>query len=118
MSIVIIRYNAGNTRSVYNALKRLGAEVLISDDPDVIRAADKVIFPGVGAAGAAMEHLAASGLDKVLVSLRQPVLGICLGMQLLCRYSEEGTTPCLGIFDLDVRKFEGRRKCRIPVGIP
>ena len=110
MSITIIQYNAGNTRSVYNALKRLGADVCISNDPDQILAADKVIFPGVGAAAPAMDYLRTSGLDQVLVSLQQPVLGICLGMQLLCSYSEEGATQCLGIFGQQVRKFVGRLK--------
>lgn len=107
MSITIIQYNAGNTRSVYNALERLGADVNISNDPDQILAADKVIFPGVGAAAPAMDYLRTSGLDQVLVSLQQPVLGICLGMQLMCSYSEEGATPCLGIFGQEIKKFKG-----------
>ena len=110
MNITIIQYNAGNTRSVYNALMRLGADVQISNDPDQVRTADKVIFPGVGAAAPAMAMLRASGLDQVLLSLQQPVLGICLGMQLMCRYSEEGQTDCLGIFDQDIVRFEGKDK--------
>jgi glutamine amidotransferase len=110
MTVTIIQYNAGNTRSVYNALVRLGAEVQISSDPDQLRAADKVIFPGVGAAAPAMAMLRTSGLDQVLLSLQQPVLGICLGMQLMCRYSQEGQTDCLGIFDQDIVRFEGQAK--------
>lgn len=110
MTVTIIQYNAGNTRSVYNALERLGADVQISSDPDQVRAADKVIFPGVGAAAPAMAMLRTSGLDQVLLSLQQPVLGICLGMQLMCRYSEEGQTDCLGIFDQDIVKFAGQAK--------
>lgn len=105
MDIVIIQYNAGNTRSVYNALQRLGVEARISSDIADIKAAGKVIFPGVGAAAPAMDFLRTSGLDQVLPALRQPVLGICLGMQLMCRYSEEGDTACLGIFDQDVLRF-------------
>ncbi|PSK94675.1 imidazole glycerol phosphate synthase subunit HisH [Taibaiella chishuiensis] len=105
MDTVIIQYNAGNTRSVYNALQRLGVEARISSDEADIRAAGRVIFPGVGAAGPAMAFLRAAGLDKLLPSLEQPVLGICLGMQLMCRYSEEGDTNCLGIFDQDVLHF-------------
>lgn len=103
--IVIIRYNAGNIRSVDFALRRLGIEAEISDDPDIIRLADKVIFPGVGEASSTMDHLRQRGLDEVIKNLSQPVLGICLGMQLMCSYSEEGTTECINIFDTGVLKF-------------
>ena len=103
--IAIIKYNAGNIRSVQNALNRLGYDSIISDKPDEIRAADKVIFPGVGEAVSAMDYLKNRGLDQLIVSLKQPVLGICLGLQLLCQHSEEGDTRCLGIFDSQVKKF-------------
>lgn len=105
MSIAIVKYNAGNVRSVQFALQRLGVEALWTDEPDALRAADKVIFPGVGEASSAMQYLRERGLDAVLRGLRQPVLGICLGLQLFCRYSEEGDTSCLGIFDVEVRRF-------------
>ena len=105
MSIAIVKYNAGNIRSVQFALQRLGVEAVWTDDPDTLRAADKVIFPGVGEASSAMQYLRERGLDEVLRGLRQPVLGICLGLQLFCRHSEEGDTPCLGIFDVGVRRF-------------
>lgn len=105
MKVAILKYNAGNVRSVDCALKRLGVETLITADEALLRSADKVIFPGVGEAGTTMEYLRTSGLDKLIKSLRQPVLGICLGMQLMCRYSEEGETDCLDIFDADVRRF-------------
>jgi glutamine amidotransferase len=103
---VIIRYNAGNIRSVLLALERLGANAVVTDDPDVIRAADRVLFPGVGEASSAMRYLRDRGLDEVIRSLRQPFLGICLGMQLMCRHSEENDTECLGIFEEDVRRFD------------
>lgn len=106
MKVVIIKYNAGNIRSVSNALKRLGVEATITDNVDEIRAADKVIFPGVGEASTTMDYLRKTGLDKVITSLTQPVLGICLGMQLMCRHSEEGDADCLGIFDVEVKKFQ------------
>lgn len=105
--IAIVKYNAGNVRSVQFALQRLGVEALWTDDPDQLQMADKVIFPGVGEASSAMYYLRERGLDEVLCSLRQPVLGICLGLQLFCRHSEEGDTPCLGIFDAAVRRFTG-----------
>lgn len=106
MNIVIVKYNAGNIRSVSNALKRLGYEAEITDDVEKIRNADKVIFPGVGEASTTMEHLRRTGLGDVICGLKQPVLGICLGMQLMCAYSEEGDTECLGIFDVSVKHFE------------
>lgn len=105
MNVVIIKYNAGNVFSVECALRRIGIEATITDDFDVIRNADKVIFPGVGEASSAMEYLREKGLDKLIVSLQQPVLGICIGLQLMCRHSEEGDTSCLGIFDVDVKRF-------------
>jgi glutamine amidotransferase len=106
MKIVIVKYNAGNIRSVLYALERIGYEATVSDNADEIRQADKVIFPGVGEARSAMNYLTDRKLDKLIRSLTQPVLGICLGMQLLCRYSEENNTPCLGIFDEEVLKFK------------
>jgi len=103
--IAIIQYNAGNIRSVQNAFNRLGYESMVTDDHDLIRKASKVILPGVGEAGSAMKHLKEKGLDQLIPTLQQPFLGICLGQQLLCRFSEEGNTNCLGIFDASVRKF-------------
>lgn len=103
--IAIIQYGAGNTASVQNTIKRLGYDSIITNDADVIIRADKVILPGVGEAGTAMQSLVSSGLDIVIPQLVQPVLGICLGMQLLCSISEEGTTKCLGVFNEDVVKF-------------
>lgn len=105
MNIAIIKYNAGNNFSVECALRRLGYEAIVTDNLDEIRHADKVIFPGVGEARSAMEYLRAHGLDEVIKSLTQPVLGICIGQQLMCRYSEEGDVDCLGIFDVDVKRF-------------
>lgn len=103
--IAIVKYNAGNIRSVQNALSRLGYESIITDDKDDIRKAGKVIFPGVGEAGSAMKYLKERELDKLILSLKQPVLGICLGLQLMCRFSEEGDVECLKIFDSAVRMF-------------
>ena len=103
--IAIIDYKAGNISSVRNALSRFGYECVITDDSEVILQADKVIFPGVGEASSAMAILKEKGLDKTIKSLTQPVLGICLGMQLMCIYSEEGQTQCLGIFDTEVKRF-------------
>ena len=103
--IVIIEYGAGNLFSVEAAIRRLGYDVICSDDAGVIREADKVIFPGVGRAAAAMQHLRASGLDEVIPGLRVPVLGICLGMQLMCAFSDEGNTTGLGIFPMRVKEF-------------
>lgn len=106
-NIVIIKYNAGNIQSVLYALERIGVNATVTNDEVLIRKADKVIFPGVGEARSAMAYLKERGLDKLIVSLQQPVLGICLGMQLMCRYSEENDTRCLGIFDTEVKKFSG-----------
>ena len=105
MKIAIIKYNAGNIRSVLYALERIGHTAAVTDNADEIRKADKVIFPGVGEASTAMNYLKERDLDKLICSLTQPVLGICLGMQLMCKYSEENNTDCLGIFDEQVRKF-------------
>jgi glutamine amidotransferase len=105
MNLAIIKYNAGNIQSVLYALERIGREAVVTDDPVVIREADKVIFPGVGEASTAMEYLRERGLDAVIRGLSQPVLGICLGLQLMCSYSEENDTDCLGIFDEQVRRF-------------
>lgn len=103
--IAIVKYNAGNIYSVYCACRRLGYEPVITDDPQMLRSAEKVIFPGVGEARAAMEYLNEHGLSDVIRQLQQPVLGICIGMQLMCRHSEEGDVDCLGIFDAPVEKF-------------
>lgn len=105
MNIVIIKYNAGNIESVNNALNRLGVDAEITADPEKIRNADKVIFPGVGEASTTMTYLRDNKLDELIVSLKQPVLGICLGLQLMCSHSEENDTKCLGIFDEKVKRF-------------
>jgi glutamine amidotransferase len=107
MNLAIVKYNAGNIQSVLYALERLGASAIVTDDPEVLRSADKVIFPGVGEASTAMTSLQQNGLDDVLRSLHQPVLGICVGMQLLCDHSEENDTKGLGIIPVKVRKFPG-----------
>jgi imidazole glycerol-phosphate synthase subunit HisH len=105
MKLAIVQYNAGNVQSVAYALERLGVTATLSDEPEVISAADKVIFPGVGEASSTMRYLRQRGLDQLICSLRQPVLGICLGMQLMCSHSEEGPVDCLGIFPEQVRRF-------------
>ena len=105
MKVAVVKYNAGNIRSVDYALKRLGVEAVITADKEILQSADKVIFPGVGEAGTTMNHLKATGLDELIKNLRQPVFGICLGMQLMCRHSEEGEVYCLNIFDVDVKRF-------------
>jgi glutamine amidotransferase len=104
--IAIVKYNAGNTRSVQNALNRLGYDSVVTDDVQTLMSADKVIFPGVGEASSAMFYLQERGLDLVIKNLTQPVLGICLGLQLLCSETEEGNTKCLGVFENKVRRFE------------
>lgn len=110
MKIVIINYGAGNIQSIMFAIERLGFHAVLSNNPDEIKAADKVIFPGVGEASYAMKMLQESGLDTLIPTLKQPVLGICLGMQLMCNKSEEGNTKGLGIFDVDVIKFTPKVK--------
>lgn len=103
--IAILKYNAGNVKSVENAVKKLGYEVQVTDNEKLLKSADKVIFPGVGEASSAMKYLKENQLDKIIKSLQQPVLGICLGMQLMCKHSEEGNTMGLGIFQTKVKKF-------------
>lgn len=110
MKIVIINYGAGNIQSIMFAIERLGFKAVLSNNPDEIKAADKVIFPGVGEASSAMKMLLESGLETLIPTLKQPVLGICLGMQLMCNKSEEGNTKGLGIFDVDVIKFTPKVK--------
>jgi glutamine amidotransferase len=105
MNLVIIKYNAGNIASVNNALQRLGVKAEITGDHQKIISADKVIFPGVGEASTTMTYLKNAGLDQIIPRLKQPVLGICLGLQLMCSYSEENDTPCLGIFNEQVKRF-------------
>lgn len=109
VKVVIIKYNAGNIYSVDYALKRLGIIPVITDDPETIRKADKVIFPGQGEASTTMSYLREKGFDKLICELKQPVLGICIGMQLMCRHSEEGNTECLGIFSAEVKRFVPQR---------
>jgi glutamine amidotransferase len=110
MKIVILKYNAGNVCSVEFGLQRLGINAIITDDTDEITSADKIIFPGVGAAGFAMNYLRERKLDALIKNCKQPFLGICLGMQLLCKYSEENNTECISVFDEAVKKFEGHSK--------
>jgi len=110
MKLVIINYGAGNIKSIQFAFKRLGYDAILSNNPDEIKAADKVIFPGVGEASSAMQMLKESGLDTLIPTLKQPVLGICLGMQLMCKSSEEGNTKGLGIFNVDVKRFNNTVK--------
>lgn len=116
MVLTIVKYNAGNIQSVLYALERIGVEAVVTDDHDLIRTADKVIFPGVGEASSAMRYLKERGLDALLISLTQPVLGICLGMQLMCRHSEENDTECLGIFNEQVKRFSPAQGdgCKVP----
>ena len=110
MEVAILKYNAGNVRSVELALERIGIQPIITDDPEILQTADRVIFPGVGEAGSAMDYLKGKGLDVVIRNLRQPVLGICLGLQLLCKHSEESNTEGLGVFDALVKRFTGSLK--------
>jgi glutamine amidotransferase len=109
MNVAIVKYNAGNIYSVVNALRRLGVEPLLTDDAEQLKQADKVLFPGQGHAGEAMGYLRARRLDEVIRDLKQPVFGICVGQQLLCRHSEEGDTECIGIFDTEVKRFQPQR---------
>lgn len=115
MNIAIVKYNAGNTKSVENTLLRMGIQPMITDDFEWLQKADKVIFPGVGHAGTTMQYLKEKKLDEVIKNLQQPVLGICLGQQLMCAHSEEGNTDCLNIFPVNVKKFEANdAKNKIP----
>ncbi len=115
MKVAIIKYNAGNIQSVLFALERIGVTATVTDDPEEIHSANKVIFPGVGEASTAMNYLKERDLDKLIVSLQQPVLGICLGMQLLCSYSEENSTACLGVFDnVIVKRFNPVNLEKVP----
>lgn len=114
MKTAVLKYNAGNIQSVAYALERLGAEFVVTDNPEELHSADKVIFPGVGQAHTTMQYLKERKLDDVIRSLKQPVLGICLGMQLMCRFSEEGNTACLGIFDETVKKFVSDDRHKVP----
>jgi imidazole glycerol-phosphate synthase subunit HisH len=110
MKVAIVKYNAGNIKSVTLALQRLGIEPILTDDADLLRSADKVIFPGVGEAGSAMRYLRERKLDQLLPQLKQPFLGVCLGLQLMCKHSEEGDTDCLGIFPNHVKLFPPQEK--------
>ena len=115
MKVSIVKYNAGNIFSVINAMKRMGIDPLWTDDPEELMSSDRVIFPGQGEAHSAMAYLRERNLDKVIAGLRQPVLGICVGQQLLCSHSEEGDTDCIGIFDADVRRFvPSRHEEKVP----
>ena len=105
MEVAIVKYNAGNVYSVVNALRRMGIEPTLTDDPELLRKADRVLFPGQGEARGTMEYLKARRLDEVIRDLTQPVFGICVGQQLLCRHSEEGNVDCIGIFNADVKRF-------------
>ncbi len=109
MDVAIVKYNAGNIYSVVNAMKRLGIEPVLTDDAEMLQKADRVLFPGQGQAREAMEYLKAHQLDQVIKNLKQPVLGICVGQQLLCQYSEEGDVDCIGIFDVDVKRFQPQK---------
>ena len=109
MNVAIVKYNAGNIYSVVNALRRMGIEPLLTDDAEALKKADRVLFPGQGHAGEAMDYLRARRLDEVIRDLKQPVFGICVGQQLLCKHSEEGDTDCIGIFDAEVKRFQPER---------
>ena len=109
MNVAIVKYNAGNIYSVVNALRRMGIEPLLTDDAEQLMRADRVLFPGQGEARGAMEYLKARRLDEVIRNLRQPVFGICVGQQLLCKHSEEGDVDCIGIFDAEVKRFQPER---------
>ncbi len=114
MKVAVIKYNAGNIRSVSFALERLNINFSITDDTNEIQSADKVIFPGVGEASTTMKYLRERKLDQVIINLKQPVLGICLGMQLMCTYSEENNTTCLGIFNESVKLFKPTLDMKVP----
>lgn len=114
MNLAIVKYNAGNIQSVLYALERIGAQAEVTDDHEKLRQADKVIFPGVGEASSAMNSLREHNLDKVIKKLKQPVLGICVGMQLLCNHSEENDTECLGIVPVSVRRFGQAQDLKVP----
>jgi len=114
MKLAVIKYNAGNIQSVSFALERLGIDFVITDDHEEIKKADKVIFPGVGEASTTMNYLRERKLDIVIVDLKQPVFGICLGMQLMCKHSEENNTNCLGIFDEEVKLFQAQKNMKVP----
>jgi len=109
MKVAIIKYNAGNIYSVMHGLRRIGVEPIVTDDKNLILSADKVIFPGVGEASSTMAYLREHKLDELIRDLKQPVLGICIGLQLMCKHSEEGNTECLGIFDAEVKRFQSRK---------
>ena len=109
MDVAIVKYNAGNIYSVVNAMKRLGINPILTDDAEMLQKEDRVLFPGQGQAKEAMEYLKAHHLDQIIRDLKQPVLGICVGQQLLCRHSEEGDADCIGIFDVDVKRFQPQR---------
>jgi glutamine amidotransferase len=115
MNVVVLRYKSGNIQSVLFALQRIGITPVLSSDPEVISKADRVILPGVGEASGTMKELKASGLDNLITTLKQPFLGICLGLQLMCKHSEEGDVDCLNIFNLNVKKFvSGNTKLKVP----
>lgn len=115
MNLVIIKYNAGNIQSVLYALERIGIEAIVTDNVEAIQSADKIIFPGVGEASSAMNYLKERKLDEVIKNLNQPVLGVCLGMQLMCKHSEENDTDCLNIFDEEVKKFKPAKERTVKV---
>ncbi|MFV0505862.1 MAG: imidazole glycerol phosphate synthase subunit HisH [Bacteroidales bacterium] len=114
MNVVVVKYSAGNIGSVLNALERIGCRAIVSDDKTMIQSADKIILPGVGHARVAMNDLQTRGLDKLILNLKKPILGICIGMQLMCKYSDEGNTECLGIFDTQVRQFNQNGNLKVP----
>jgi imidazole glycerol-phosphate synthase subunit HisH len=116
--VAIVRYNAGNIQSLLYALERIGCTPVLSDEPEVLSSADKVIFPGVGEARSAMTYLHEHGLDTIIANLTQPVLGICIGMQLLCTHSEENDTPCIGVFPAIVRQFSPQSSLQQPFKVP
>lgn len=114
MKLSIVKYNAGNIQSVLFALERIGVQAQVTDDVEELTSSDKVIFPGVGEASTAMNYLKQRNLDAVIKNLKQPVLGVCLGMQLMCSHSEENDTTCLGIFNVNVERFKGEGNLKIP----